>query len=88
MADTQPHQLTPADWREIGQVSRVRQLWGVRDHEDFAEYASRIYAAKFDYTSGGPGYVGELFLLQGDALTDAPPVVLRRDNEGKLIVAA
>jgi hypothetical protein len=32
-----------------------------------------------------PGYVGDLFILQGDALTDAAPMVLRRNDEGKLI---
>lgn len=49
------------------------------------EFESLVYGAKFNYVSGGPGYVGDLFILQGDALTEQSPMVLRRDKEGKVI---
>lgn len=45
-----------------------------------------VYGAKFNFISGGPGYVGDLYLLQGNAITEVPPMVLRRDREGRLIV--
>ena len=46
-----------------------------------------MYAAKFDFFSGSPGYVGDLYILQGDALTGYPPIVLRRGDDGTLIVS-
>jgi hypothetical protein len=84
----QPHALTKAEWEEIGTIDAIRQSWGVEDGEDFAQFgADNIYAAKFDFHSGSPGYVGDLYLLQGDALTDHPPFLLTRDKLGKLVVA-
>lgn len=82
MNNTDPHPLTPADWREIGALPAVREHWHVGQHADFAEYAKTIYGVKFDFVSGSHGYVGELFILQDDAL--APPLLLRRDDEGRL----
>ncbi len=38
------------------------------------------YCVKFDFVSGGPGYCGDLFIIQGDALSEAPPVSLIRDD--------
>ena len=41
--------------------------------------------ARFNFESGGPGYFGDLYVLQGDAITEAKPMVLRRDGAGHLI---
>ena len=57
-----------------------------RGDEDWAEFAARVYAAKFDFQSGSPGHVGDLYILEGDALTDEGPMVLRRDSGGSLVV--
>jgi hypothetical protein len=57
------------------------EAWGLDNDEDPDDFAARVYAAKFDFSSGGPGYVGDLYILQGDALTDAPPIVLRRADD-------
>ena len=43
---------------------------------------SSIYAVKFDFVSGGPGYCGDLFTLHGDALGE--PINLIRNNQGAL----
>jgi len=64
----------------------VREAWGLGDDPDPSEFASIVYGARFNFVSGGPGYVGDVYVLQGDALTEAPPLVLRRDRNGKLIV--
>jgi len=48
-----------------------------------ADFSAQVYAAKFNFVSGSPGYVGDLFILQGDG--DAP-MVLHRDEKGKLVV--
>jgi hypothetical protein len=47
-----------------------------------------VYATKFKYSSGSPGYVGDLHILQGDALTDAPPIVLRRNDVDQTLLVA
>jgi hypothetical protein len=67
-------------------VPEVRDAWGVESDETPEEFATLVYGAKFRFQSGGSGYVGDLFILQGDALTGAAPMVLRRDEDGNLIV--
>lgn len=52
-----------------------------------AEFANAVYGVKFDFTSGGPGYCGDMFILMGDALS-APPMVLIRDDQTKQLKAA
>jgi hypothetical protein len=44
-----------------------------------------VYGVKFNFESGSPGYVGELYILQGAYLTGDPPIMLGRED-GKLIV--
>ena len=84
----QPHPLTAAEWTEIGAIETVRQSWGVEARENFADFATdNIYGVKFDFHSGSPGYVGDLYILQGDALTGDAPLVLLRDRSGKLVIA-
>ncbi len=69
-------------------VPKVRDAWGIEDNDPFRGLfgPDMVYAAKFKFVSGSPGYVGDLFILQGDALTDAAPMVLRRGDKGELIV--
>ena len=82
---THPKPLSAADWKEIGALVEVREQWGAETIEEFEQMASEnIYAAKFDFLSGSPGYVGDLYVLQGDALTDAAPLMLTRDSRGRL----
>ena len=87
MKDLSPYPLTPAEWAEIITVPRVREDWGLTD-EDAEEFSRHVYGAKFKFSSGSPGYVGDLYILQGDALTDVPPIVLRRDDDNRLVSAA
>jgi hypothetical protein len=87
MSDMNPRPLTQAEWKEISELPAVREAWGLEDGEDDPDtLASLIYATKFNYVSGGPGYVGDLFILQGDVLTEHSPFVLRRGQDGKLVV--
>jgi hypothetical protein len=41
------------------------------------------YAVKFHYVSGSLGYVGDYYIIQGDALGENPGQVIRQ--EGKLL---
>jgi hypothetical protein len=87
MEDTRPHQLTSAEWEEVMAVPEVKESWGIEANElSPADFANQVYGAKFNFVSGSPGYVGELFILQGDTLTGDAPLVLRRDSNGALIV--
>jgi hypothetical protein len=86
MSDMNPHPITIEEWEQIIAVPAIREAWGLAD-ETTEEFASRVYGAKFDFSSGSPGYFGELYILQGDALTGAPPIVLRRGDNDVLIVS-
>lgn len=84
MHNPNPHKLTEAEWREIGSLPVIRESWGLEDDQNPLDLASLAYGAKFDFVSGGPGYVGELYVLLGDSLGE--PMALRRDEKGGLIV--
>jgi hypothetical protein len=84
MHDPNPHKLTNAEWRELGSLIVIRESWGLDEGQAPLDLANIAYGARFDFVSGSPGYVGDLYVLQGDAL--AEPMVLRRDESGSLIV--
>ena len=83
----QPKALSPEEWRELSAMDEVQQAWGLSDPDLAAELENMTYAVKFDFQSGCPGYCGDLYILQGDALTGEPPFVFRRNAEGKLMFA-
>jgi hypothetical protein len=84
--DNRPQIITDAEWKELTALPAVREAWGLEDDQDPLEFASIVYGAKFEFFSSGPGYVGDIYILQGDSLTEVAPMVLRRDREGHLIV--
>src|ERR1041385_7611375 len=75
----EPLEISTSEWQEIIQVPEVRGSWGLTN-ETAEEFAANVYGVKFNFVSGSPGYVGDLYILQGDALTDTPPMVLNRNN--------
>jgi hypothetical protein len=80
-----PLEISIKEWTEIIQIPEVRGSWGL-ENETPEEFANMVYGVKFAFVSGSPGYVGDLYLLQGDYLTgDAPFLLIRRD--GTLILA-
>jgi hypothetical protein len=84
MHDPNPHKLTEAEWRELESLIVVRESWGLEEDQNPLDLASLAYGARFNFVSGSPGYIGDLYLLQGDAL--AEPLVLRRGENGRLMV--
>ena len=74
---TQPFVISSSEWREIIQVPEVKEAWGLTA-ESPEEFANIVYGVKFNFTSGTPGYVGDLFILQGDVLTGDAPMMLGR----------
>jgi hypothetical protein len=81
-----PYELNEAEWREIVKLPAIQEAWGLESGEDWENFASTVYAAKFRFHSGGPGFVGDIFVLQGDAMGDKGPILLRRDSNGSLVV--
>jgi len=79
-----PIELTVEELKEIASLNRLWELWGARNAEEMLEVLELSYCVKFHFVSGGPGYVGGLYIIQGDAITDAPPVSLTRDLDGKV----
>lgn len=86
MSDTAPHALTTDEWEQIMQLPLIKEAWGTHDDESIADFASRVYAVKFAFQSGGPGYVGDLYVLVGDSFGEGP-VVLKRDENGSMVSA-
>lgn len=85
MEDTKPYPLTEAEWKEIMEIPAIRESWGIDRDTTLDDFSSEVYAAKFKFVSGSPGYVGDLYILQGSHLTGDAPFVLRRGETGKLI---
>lgn len=78
--------LSSQEWDEVAAVDLVRTWWGLDSTDRGPELADQTYAAKFDFVSGSPGYVGELYVLTGDSLTSAPLVLIRnRDRQLEVI---
>jgi hypothetical protein len=86
MKNMNPQPISPKEWRQIIALPAVREAWGLETDMTPSEFAGCVYAAKFDFVSGSPGYVGDLYILQGDALTGYSPMVLRRADDGTLAV--
>jgi hypothetical protein len=80
-----PLEISLDEWKEIMQIPEIRESWGL-ESETPQQFADMVYGVKFDFTSGSPGYFGDLYILQGDYLTGDPPLVLLRRN-GKLVLA-
>jgi len=80
-----PQLISPEEWGQIIAVPEVREGWGLTDDVTASDFATSVYAVKFDFVSGSPGYFGDLFILQGDALGN-PPMVLTRAKDGTLAV--
>jgi hypothetical protein len=78
-----PQDISSAEWKEIIQVPVVRESWGL-DNETAEQLAEMVYGVKFDFVSGSPGYIGDLYILHGDALGE-PMVLVRKD--GRLVAA-
>ena len=79
-----PLEISTLEWKEIMQIPAIREAWGVDETDTLANVAKMVYGVKFKFSPAmAPGYVGDLYILQGDALGE--PMTLIRDN-GNLIL--
>jgi hypothetical protein len=84
--NNKPIALTRQDMKETTEIEAIREMWGAEDVADMElRLDQEAYAVKFDYHSGSPGYVGDYFILQGDALGEALELV--RDKDKKLMIS-
>jgi len=66
------------------EVPEVKESWGLNADISPQEFADMAYGTKFAFSPGiGPGYVGDWYILSGDALGE--PFTLIRRN-GRLVV--
>lgn len=79
-----PQSPSRDELREI--YNLVGHKWGYEFESpgEFNAWAESVYAVKFNFHSGAPGYVGDLFIVQGDMLTDEPPIMLIRADDDRL----
>lgn len=78
----EPHAITRKEWAKIIKVREVREGWGLEPDEGPEFAAGIIYGVRFDFVSGGPGYVGPLYLLKGDGDPgEAPLALIEEDGE-------
>ena len=83
--DNKPTALTNKEIKEIAAIEDIQQMWGAADAAEMEEMlATTVYAVKFNYHSGSPGYVGDYFILQGDALGEALELI--RNKNGKIVI--
>jgi hypothetical protein len=75
----EPLKISLAEWKEIMQMPEIRESWGI-ENETPEQFADMVYGVKFEFTSGSPGYIGHIYILQGDVLTGDAPFVLMRMN--------
>jgi hypothetical protein len=80
-----PQTITREEWAEIFRLPHIRAAWGFDEDSTPEEFASVCYGVRFNFTSGGPGYCGDLYVLYGDAISGVP-VILIRDSEHHLQV--
>ena len=77
--------LTREEIKEIASIEAIQQSWGAEDATEMEEIlVGTVYAVKFKFQAGGPGYVGDYFILAGDALGE-PIQMIRENGNGKLI---
>jgi len=76
-----PRRISPSEWKEIIQIAVIRESWGLDNDTTAEEFSNMVYGVRFDFVSGSPGYVGDLYIIHGDALGE--PMTLIREG-GKL----
>lgn len=83
--DNAPQALTRKEIEEIAAMEDIRQMWGAESAAEMeGMLETSVYAVKFNYQSGGPGYVGDLYILLGDT-PDEPLRLIRVKGELEIL---
>ena len=80
-----PNVLSRQEMKEIAAIEIIRDSWGAQDATEMeAMLDETVYAVKFNFHAGSPGYVGDYFILAGDALGE-PIQLVRKNGKGELV---
>jgi hypothetical protein len=80
-----PHEISMEEWSAIMQIPAIREAWGIDEDETPEQFADIVYGVKFRFSpSMMPGYMGDLYILQGDALGESMTVI-RKNGELALL---
>lgn len=83
---TKPLELTEEDKSEIASMEAVREMWGAKNDPEFlALFEGSIYAVKYEYVSGGPGYAGDLIVLTGDGDYSEHVTLIRKNRNLRVV---
>jgi hypothetical protein len=55
-----PQELSMQEWKAIMKIPALQESWGLEGNETPEQFAEMVYGVKFQFSSGGPGYVGDL----------------------------
>lgn len=81
-----PELILPKEWDEIAELQDLRRLWNLPARVSGAALAAYAFGARFFIDiRERDAYTGAVFVIQRIALDD-PPVMLLRDEGGKLRV--
>jgi hypothetical protein len=80
-----PQEISIAEWKEIMQLEVIKESWGLEEEETPEQFADLVYGVRFDFAGGAPGYVGDLYVLHGDALGE-PITLIRKDGGLQVVV--
>jgi hypothetical protein len=83
-----PLALMGNELKELAAHPGLQEMWGADNSAEMETILRHIYTVKFEFVSGGPGYVGDLFLIHGDVLDSTIPVVRffrNRDNNLEIL---
>lgn len=84
MRPTDPIKLSVDEKKEIAMREKLWERSGVENADDMLDVLDQSYCVKFSFMSGGPGYYGDLFIIQPDTL-DGAPISLTRGQNRKLV---
>jgi hypothetical protein len=80
-----PQEISMEEWSAIMQIPAIREAWGIGEGETPEQFADTVYGVKFRFSPGMmPGYMGDLYILQGDALGESMTVI-RKNGELALL---
>ena len=84
--DNKPNTISLVEAREIAQIEDIRDMWGAETEAEMVNVlVNDTYAVKFNFVSGSPGYVGDYYIVQGDAIGENPVQLIRENGVLKLI---
>jgi len=67
------------NFEEIMLLKEIRDRYNITDETTIEEFASQVYAVRFNFFSGSPGFKGDFYILQPEYLLGIPPVCIYRD---------